>query len=226
MRILVVEDDSEMAGLLRRGLTAEGHRVEIAGDGNAGYDKAKGQEFDAIILDVMLPETDGFALTRRLRRQGNRVPILMLTGKDSPKDIVHGLDLGADDYLTKPFSFEVLSARLRLITRRNREEGTGILQVADLTLNPQTHEVHRAGRPVVLTRTEFMLLDCLMSRAGRVVSRDALIELVWGVDRDVESNTIEVFIWQLRTKIEVQDASRLIHTVRGFGYSLREMDRE
>lgn len=226
MHILVVEDDSKMAELLRRGLAGEGHTVELAGDGIAGYEKAMGQTFDAIVLDVMLPKSDGFAVTRRLRTQGNKVPILMVTGRDATTDVIRGLDLGADDYLTKPFSFEVLSARLRVITRRASTEKNSVVQVGDLTVDRKTHEVRRAGKPISLTRTEYVILDRLIARPGVVVSRDALVDIAWGSDRDVEKNTLDVFIWQLRSKIEAGRASRLIQTVRGFGYAIREGDAE
>jgi two-component system, OmpR family, response regulator len=224
MRILVVEDDPKMAELLRRGLAGQGHTVEVAMDGIKGLENAQSSPLDAIVLDVMLPGVDGLHFARRLRSSGNRVPILMLTARDSAADIVKGLDVGADDYLTKPFSFEVLAARLRVIERRAAGDSEGLLQVADLTLNPEKHEVHRGKKPLVLTRTEFVLLEYLMRRAGRVVSRDDLIEAVWGIDRDVERNTLDVFIFQLRSKIEASGASRLIQTVRGFGYTVRESD--
>ena len=224
MRILVVEDDAKMAELLRRGLAKEGHSVEISKDGLSGLEKGLTLPFDAIVMDIMLPGLDGLAVVRRLRSGGVRSPILMLTARDSVSDIVRGLDVGADDYLTKPFSFEVLAARLRVIARRVSSDAGSILQVGDLTLDPQTHEAHRGRRQMVLTRTEFVLLEHLMRRAGRVVSRDDLIEAVWGVDRDVESNTLDVFIFQLRNKIEFGGAGRLIQTVRGFGYAMRESE--
>lgn len=226
MRILVVEDDAKMAELLRRGLTKEGHSVEIAGDGPKGLEKGQSVPFDVIVLDIMLPGLDGLSVARRLRSGGVCVPILMLTARDSVSDIVRGLDVGADDYLTKPFSFQVLAARLRVIARRVAGDSSSILQVADLTLDTEMHEVHRCGRPIVLTRTEFVLLDHLMRRAGRVVSRDDLIEAVWGIDRDVENNTLDVFIFQLRSKLESCGAGRLIQTVRGFGYTMRESEGE
>jgi DNA-binding response OmpR family regulator len=170
----------------------------------------------------MLPGVDGLQVARRLRADGIRVPILMLTARDSVPDIVRGLDMGADDYLTKPFSFEVLAARLRVIGRRSETESDRVLQVADLSLNTETHEVHRGKKALVLTRTEFILLEHLMRRAGRLVSRNDLTEAVWGIDRDVESNALDVFIFQLRSKIEAGGARRLIQTVRGFGYTVRE----
>jgi DNA-binding response OmpR family regulator len=226
MRILVVEDDAKMAELLRRGLSKEGHSVDVAGDGLKGLEKGQSLQFDAIVLDIMLPGLDGLTAARRLRSGGVRSPILMLTARDSAPDIVRGLDVGADDYLTKPFSFEVLSARLRVIARRISGESSSLLQVADLTLDTRTHEVQRGVRPILLTRTEFVLLEHLMRRAGRVVSRDDLIEAVWGIDRDVESNTLDVFIFQLRCKLETGGSGRLIQTVRGFGYTARESEAE
>ncbi len=222
MRILVVEDDVKMAELLRRGLVGLGHTVEVALDGIKALDKAANLPFDTVLLDIMLPGVDGVYVARRLRAAGIRVPILMLTARDSVPDIVRGLDVGADDYLTKPFSFEVLAARLRVIARRIDTDSKGLLQVADLTLNTESHQVHRRRRPLVLTPTEFVLLERLMRRAGRVVSREDLIEAVWGIDRDVERNTLDVFIFQLRSKLESGGASRLLQTVRGFGYAMRE----
>ena len=224
MRILVVEDDAKMAELLRRGLAARGHSVELAMDGHRGLDKAQSFPFDAIVLDVMLPGIDGLQVARRLRAASVRVPILMLTARDSVSDIVRGLDVGADDYLTKPFSFEVLAARLRVIGRRTAGGSNDLLQVANLTVNTATHEVHRGKRTLVLTRTEFVLLEHLMRSAGRVISRDDLIEAVWGVDREVGRNTLDVFIFQLRNKLEQGGASRLLQTVRGFGYTVRESE--
>jgi two-component system response regulator MprA len=226
MRILIVEDDAKMAELLRRGLSAEGHTVDVTCDGLSGLEKGQALAFDAIVLDIMLPGLDGLSVARRLRSGGVRAPILMLTARDSVLDIVRGLDVGADDYLTKPFSFEVLAARLRVISRRIASESGPTLQIADLTLDTHKHEVHRGGRAIALTRTEFVLLECMMRRAGRVVSRDNLIEAVWGTDRDVENNTLDVFIFQLRSKLEAGGASRLIQTVRGFGYTMREGEAE
>jgi DNA-binding response OmpR family regulator len=200
--------------------------VQTALDGIAGLEAAQASTFDVIVLDIMLPAMDGFTVARRLRANHVRVPILILTARDSVPDIVRGLDVGADDYLTKPFSFEVLSARLRVMARRAGAEAASVLHVSDLTLDTQTHEVNRAGRPIVLTPTEFVLLEHLMRRAGRIVSRDDLIEAVWGIDRDVERNTVDVFIFQLRTKIEAGKSGRLIQTVRGFGYTVRESEAE
>jgi len=224
MRILLVEDDIRMAELLRRGLAGQGHAVDVATDGIKGLEKSESLPFDVIVLDLMLPGLDGLSVARRLRAGGSRTPILMLTARDSAPDIVRGLNLGADDYLTKPFSFEVLAARLRVIGRRKAAETESVIQVADLTINTETHEVHRGNRSIILTRTEFVLLEHLMRRAGRIVSRDDLTEAVWGLDRAIENNTLDVFIFQLRNKIESGGASRLIQTVRGFGYTVRETE--
>ena len=224
MRILVVEDDARMAELLKRGLSEDRHSVDVACDGLSGLEKAQSQPYDSIVLDVMLPGLDGLGVARRLRSSGVRTPILMLTARDATPDIVYGLDSGADDYLTKPFSFEVLRARLRVMARRAGAETSIRLHVADLTLDTVTHQVRRAGRPIPLTRTEYLLLEFLMRRTGRVVSRDALIEGGWGMEREVGNNTLDVFIFQLRTKLETNGASRLLQTVRGFGYALRETD--
>jgi DNA-binding response OmpR family regulator len=223
MRILIVEDDSKMAELLRRGLTGHGHVVEVVSDGISGLEKSEANPYDSILLDIMLPGLDGISVLRRLRAAGVRTPVLLLTGRDSPQDIVRGLDVGADDYLTKPFSFEVLAARLRVVARRNASENDKILHVDDLTVNTDTHEVHRGTRALVLTRTEFILLEHFMRRAGRVISRDDLTEAVWGI-RDIGSNTLDVFIFQLRNKLEAGGASRLIQTVRGFGFTMRESE--
>jgi DNA-binding response OmpR family regulator len=222
MRILVVEDDARMAELLRRGLTQDRHSVDVACDGLTGLERARSQPYDTIVLDVMLPGLDGLSVARRLRNGGIQTPILMLTARDSVPDIVRGLDTGADDYLTKPFSFEVLRARLRVMARRGGTGSADVLQVADLTIATASHHVRRAGRLILLTRTEYVLLELLMKRAGRVVSRNVLIDAAWGGEQEVGPNTLDVFIFQLRTKLEAGGAPRLLHTVRGFGYVLRE----
>ena len=224
MRILVVEDDSKMAELLRRGLEGQGHKVDLAFNGIKGLEKAQTASFDVIVLDVMLPGIDGFQVAKRLRAGGVQTPTLMLTARDSVHDIVRGLDMGADDYLTKPFSFDVLAARVRAMGRRKAAETAAVLQVANLILNTETHEVHRGKKALSLTKTEFVILEHLMRCAGRVVSRDDLIEVAWGIDREVGNNTLDVFIFQLRNKIESAGSSRIIQTVRGFGYTIRESD--
>lgn len=222
MRVLIVEDDRKLAQQLKKGLDEEGHPTSIVFDGKEGLDVAGSTEFDVVVLDVMLPGLDGFSLVRRLRRGGIDTPILMLTARDAAGDIVTGLDSGADDYLVKPFSFQVLLARLRALGRRRSVDARTRLQVADLVLDPARHHVERAGTPLSLTRTEFGILDLLMRNAGRVITRERLIEDVWGYDRNIENNTLDVFMRQLRLKIEPQGSRKLIHTIRGIGYMLRE----
>jgi two-component system response regulator MprA len=170
----------------------------------------------------MLPGLDGISLVKRLRQKRVGTPILMLTARDTAEDVIAGLDAGADDYLTKPFSFKILLARLRALARRKQVEPQTLLRVADLTLDPATHEVRRSGAAVSLPRTEFAILEVLIGNAGRVITRPRLIEAVWGHDRDVQNNTLDVFIRQLRSKIEVPEGPKLLHTIRGIGYTLRE----
>ncbi len=221
MNLLVVEDEKRMVELLHKGLTEEGHTVACATDGKSGFELAVTYEFDVIILDIMMPNLDGYEVARRLRSKNISTPLLMLTAKDTVVDVVHGLDLGADDYMTKPFSFNELLARLRAVKRRPREPKPVELQVADLMLNPATREVTRAGARILLTRTEYSLLEHLMYRAGTVVRRQPLIEAVWGFDREIEDNTLDVFVRLLRNKIENSTGQKLIHTVRGIGYVIR-----
>lgn len=221
MQILVVEDEQRMANLLRQGLEEEGHAVVISGNGRDGLAIAESHPFDAIVLDIMLPVMNGFSVVRKLRAARNRTPILMLTARDTNRDVVEGLNLGADDYLVKPFSFEVLLARLQAISRRGPIPQPVTMQVADLTMNPAGREVARGGRRIALTRTEYGLLELLMKRAGRVVSRDHLIEAVWGFDSNVRNNTVDAFIRLLRDKVDAPSETKLIHTVRGVGYCLR-----
>jgi two-component system, OmpR family, response regulator len=221
MRLLVVEDEPEMAELLRKGLEEENHRVVLAREGRQGFELARTYDFDAIVLDVMLPGMDGHALTRKLRESQRNTPILMLTARDAVGDIAKGLDGGADDYLTKPFSFVELLARLRSITRRVTQESDSVLGIADLRMDPVARQVFRGGTPIHLTATEFRLLEFLVRRSGRVVSRSAIAEGVWGFDESIEPNTVEAFISLLRSKIDRNFRPKLLHTVRGFGYSIR-----
>jgi DNA-binding response OmpR family regulator len=222
MRILIVEDERQMAELLRKGLAEEGHAVVVAHTGPDGLALAREGGFDAIVLDVMLPGLDGCEVARRLRHPGDLTPILMLTARDANADVVAGLDAGADDYLVKPFSFEVLLARLRAVSRRGPVVQGVPLRLGDLVLDPSTHEATRGGERLALTRTEYNLLEYLMRRAGRVVPRRALIEGVWGDDRDIEDNTLDAFVRLLRQKVDRGGRTRLIHTVRGVGYAVRE----
>jgi DNA-binding response OmpR family regulator len=222
MKLLIVEDEIRMADLLRKGLSEEGHTATCAADGAEGLALAKSYEFDVIILDVMMPKLNGYELAKRLRAEKVRTPILMLTARDAVPDIVKGLDLGADDYMTKPFSFDELVARLRAVKRRAVAAEETSLRVADLVLDPASREVLRADRRVALTRTEYNLLERLMYRAGKVVPRQALIEAVWGFDREIEENTLDVFMRLLRNKIDAPGRPKLIHTVRGVGYMIRQ----
>jgi DNA-binding response OmpR family regulator len=210
-----------MASVLRRGLEEEGFVVTLAHDGPAGLAYAQADVFDAMVLDVMLPSLDGFEVARRLRNGRNQTPILFLTAKDSVSDVVNGLDLGGDDYLPKPFSFEILLARVRALTRRGPAPIPVRLQVDDLVLDSSTHEVRRGNRRLVLTPKEYVLLETLMRSAGRVVDRDSLIGSVWGLEKDIESNTLDVFIRLVRGKVDQGASAKLIHTIRGVGYCLR-----
>ena len=210
-----------MAELLRKGLTEEGHTVVCASDGSEGLELARDYEFDVIILDIMMPKLDGYDLAQRLRRERIATPMLVLTARDSVPDVVRGLDAGADDYMTKPFAFEELLARLRAVKRRAPVPQQTKLQVGNLVLDPATREVSRAGVDILLTRTEYNLLERLMYRVGKVVPRRSLIEAVWGFDREIEENTLDAFVRLLRTKIDTEGQSKLIHTVRGVGYMIR-----
>lgn len=222
MWILVAEDEPAMAGLLRQGLEEENHRVTLARDGLEALSAISTSEFDAAVLDVMMPGLNGVEVTRKVRAGGSQMPILMLTARDAAPDVVAGLDAGADDYLVKPFAFKVLLARLRAVSRRGVNPQITKLQVGDLVLDPASREITRAGEPISLTPTEFRFLDFLMRRAGRAASRSSIIEAVWGFDEDVESNTVDAFISLLRSKIDERRPDKLIHTVRGYGYILRE----
>ncbi len=226
VKLLVVEDEPRMLELLRRGLTEEGHNVVCASDGNEGWEMVHAYEFDAVLLDVMLPKMDGFTLAKKLRQERIPTPVLMLTAKDSVPDIVRGLDVGADDYLTKPFSFNELLARLRALQRRATSRPENRLQVGDLILDPESREVSRAGIPIILTRTEYSLLERLMYRAGKVVPRHTLIESVWGFNRQIEENTLDAFVRLLRQKVDRQGMPKLILTVRGVGYMIRQEPAE
>jgi DNA-binding response OmpR family regulator len=222
VRILLVEDEPRMRALVRRGLSEHGHVVDVADSGPAALELSRAAHFDVIVLDVMLPGLDGIEVARRLRARADRTPVLMLTARDAAADIVSGLDAGADDYLSKPFSFKVLLARLRALGRRGPAGQDVRLRVADLFLDSAARTVERAGAAVSLTRTEFNLLECLMRQTGRVVTRQALVDRLWGGEREVESNTLDAFIKSLRQKVDAGGRPRLIHTIRGVGYSLRE----
>jgi DNA-binding response OmpR family regulator len=222
MQLLLVEDDRKLALQLKKGLQEHGHAVTVALDGPEGLAVAQTSPFDLFVLDVMLPGLHGFSLVRQLRREGIATPILLLTARDAAEDVVTGLDAGADDYLTKPFSFPVLLARLRALARRKQVEPHTHLSFDDLVLDPATHEVKRAGMPLALTPKEFALLELLLRNAGRVLTRSRLIEAIWGHDREVENNTVDVLVRQLRAKVEPAGSPKLIQTIRGIGYALRE----
>jgi DNA-binding response OmpR family regulator len=221
MQILIAEDERRMAELLGQALTEEGHHVVVAQDGREAFEIARSSAFDVIVLDVMLPGMDGLAVARRLREARNQTPVLMLTARDSPADIVNGLDAGADDYLTKPFSVDVLLARVRAVSRRGAIPRPVCLQVADWKLDPATHAVSRGASALSLTPREYKLLEVLMRNSGRAVSRGTILESVWGFGTDVTENSVEVFMRLLRFKVDNREP-KLIRTVRGFGYMLCE----
>jgi two-component system OmpR family response regulator len=222
MRVLVVEDEPKMAGLLKRGLAEEGYAVDVAGGGADAIWAATENPYDAIVLDVMLPDFDGLEVCRRLRAAGRWAPVLMLTARDAVHDRVAGLDTGADDYLTKPFSFGELFARLRALLRRGAAERAPVLRSGDLVLDPATHRVRRAATQVDLTAKEFALLEYLLRRAGEVLTRTQLIEHVWDFGYDGDSNVVDVYVRYLRLKIDRPFGRDSIETVRGTGYRLRQ----
>jgi DNA-binding response OmpR family regulator len=226
MRILVIEDESRMLELLRRGLYESGCTVMTAADGEAGLEIAMAYEFDAIVLDIGLPRRDGYSVAEALRKLQRGIPVLMLTARDAEDDIIRGLDLGADDYMTKPFSFTELVARLQSITRPHRAEQNGKLEAADLIVDPLRHSVTRGNAPVDLTRTEFALLECLVRSAGQCVARQALMEEIWGRTHQVGAGTLDVLVSALRAKIDAPFDRKLIGTVRGSGYMLRNAPAE
>jgi DNA-binding response OmpR family regulator len=219
-RVLVVEDDGDIADVLRRSFRLEGYDVRVAGDGVAALDEAVVFEPDAVVLDLGLPRLDGVEVCRRLRAEGD-VPILMLTARDGVDARVAGLDSGADDYLVKPFERQELLARVRALLRRRPPRGSAFMTVGDLRLNPDTREVARGDRSIDLTAREFELLEYLMRNERLVVSREALLEEVWGYAPFSETNTVDVFVSNLRRKLEGGGEPRLLHTVRGAGYVLR-----
>ena len=219
-RVLVVEDDQEIAQVLQRSLRLEGYEVKLALDGQVALDVAVAFNPDLVILDLGLPKLDGIEVARRLRAHDD-VPILMLTARDAVESRVEGLDSGADDYLVKPFERQELLARLRALLRRRPPRGSASVVVGDLSLNPDTHEVKRGERDVDLTQREFELLEYLMRNERIVVPRQRLLEEVWGYDPFATTNTIEVFVSNLRRKLEAGGEARLLHTIRGAGYVLR-----
>jgi two-component system, OmpR family, response regulator len=222
MRVLVVEDEPRMASLIRRGLVGEGLAADVAGSGEDGLWLAESHDYDAIVLDVLLPGIDGFETCRRLRAAGVWAPVLMLTARDAVEDRVAGLDTGADDYLVKPFAFAELLARLRALARRGADERPSVLQVGDLTLDPAARRVRRGEEEIQLSAKEFALLETFMRRPGEVLSRLHLLEHAWDFAYENRSNVVDVYIRHLRQKIDEPFGRRSLETVRGAGYRLRE----
>lgn len=222
MRIVVIEDEHRIANTIKKGLEQEGYAVDVAYTGTDGYDLASTEEYDLIILDLMLPEIDGLTLCKDLRKQKIHTPILMLTAKGQIHNKVEGLDAGADDYVTKPFSFEELLARIRAITRRPKSSLSTTLAVGNLKLDPKTFEVSRNAHPIRLSNKEFSLLEYLMRNAEKIVTKDQIIGHVWDYDADILPNTVEVYIRNLRNKVDIPfpNLKPLITTVRGFGYKI------
>jgi two-component system OmpR family response regulator len=224
VRVLVVEDEVRMAALLERGLREEGYAVDVAADGTDGLWLATEHDYDAIVLDVMLPGLDGFEVCRRAREAGRWAPVLLLTARDAVDDRVRGLDVGADDYLTKPFSFAELAARLRALIRRGRTERPSVLQSGDLRLDPATHRAWRGRTELKLSPKEMALLDLLMRKVGEVVTRTQILDHVWDFAYDGTSNVVDQYIAYLRRKVDRPFGLADIETVRGFGYRLRARD--
>ena len=223
MRVLVVDDERAVRDSLRRALELEGYDVELAADGEEALERlAQNGEPDAVVLDILMPRMDGLEVCRRLRREGHSLPVLMLTARDEVENRVAGLDAGADDYVTKPFALEELLARLRALLRRTTTGSGEVLRFADLELDPKTREVRRGGESVDLTRTEFSLLELFLLNPRQVLTRSVIFERVWGYDFGFSSNSLDVYIGYLRRKTEAGERPRLIQTVRGVGYALRE----
>jgi heavy metal response regulator len=225
MRVLLVEDEHRISTYVKRGLEEEGYAVDAVFTGKEALEWAEGTHYDLVILDVLLPEMDGFSACRELRSRGNRTPVLMLTARDTVDDRVAGLDTGADDYLVKPFAMKELLARLRAINRRTYEQPKSTLvQVADLVLDTRTHQVRRGKKRIELASKEFAVLECLMRDPGRVLTRTMIAEHVWNYDTYNQSNVVDVYIRNLRRKIDDPFDHKLIHTLRGSGYSISTGD--
>jgi heavy metal response regulator len=222
MRVLIIEDEIKVAGFLKNGLKEEGYAVNEAFDGQSGYDLAIENEYDIIILDLMLPGLDGITVCKKLREQGRLTPILMLTARETVKDKVIGLDAGADDYMTKPFAFEELLARVRVMLRKKPLSQELTLEISDLVLDLITHKVRRGNEEIELTTKEYALLEFLMRNAGTIVTRTMIAEHVWDINFETFTNVIDVYINYLRNKIDRDHDEKLIHTVRGRGYVLKK----
>jgi len=222
MRILLAEDERKVAGHIRTGLVAEGYAVDVASDGDEAIWLAESNTYDALLLDIGMPHKDGITVVRLLRRKGILAPVIFLTARDDIENKVRGLDAGADDYLTKPFSIAELLARLRAVLRRQRPQSNNVVRVADLELDLVSHEARRAGEQIELTRREFALLEFLINASPKPVSKTAIVEHVWDQHFDSETNVVNVYIKMLRRKIDKEGLMPLIHTVRGVGFALRE----
>jgi two-component system, OmpR family, copper resistance phosphate regulon response regulator CusR len=222
MRILVAEDERKVANFIRQGLAEEGHAIEVAADGETALELIlHSPPYDLLVLDVMLPKRDGFAILRAMRGRGIKTPALVLTARDSVTDKVAGLDVGADDYLTKPFAFEEFLARVRALLRRGGDTRTPTLRVGNLLLDPARRDVRRGERRITLTTREYALLEYFMRNAGRILTRPMITEHVWGLDFDPESNVVDVYVGYLRRKIDGEGEPPLLRTVRGAGYTLK-----
>jgi DNA-binding response OmpR family regulator len=226
MRVLIVEDDARISSLLDQGMREEGFQTLVVADGVSGLNAAMSGDFEVVVLDLMLPRLDGFEVARQLRRAGNRTPVIMLTARESDADVVRGLDLGADDYVTKPFSFSVFLARVRAVLRRGPVSAPIFATVKDLQIDCGTHCATRAGRQLPLTPREFSLLELLVRNTPRVVPRKTIMEEIWGFDSEVSENNLEAFVSQLRAKVDAGNDQKLIRTVRGIGYCLREENEQ
>lgn len=221
MRILVIEDEHRIAQAIKEGLEQESYAVDVCYDGEDGYNTAAADEYDLIITDVMMPGMSGYDVTKKLRDDGNHTPILILTARDQNRDVIQGLDTGADDYLAKPFSFEVLLARIRALLRRPHDSVSEKLQAGDLTLDPASHVVSRDGQTIQLSSKEYAVLEYLLRNQGRVLSKNNIMTHVWDFDADILPNNVEVFITYLRAKVDKPfSGPKLIQTVRGFGYKI------
>ena len=225
MRILLVEDETAIANVIRRGLEQAHYRVEVANTGTNGLELARTGNYSLIVLDLMLPGVDGWQICETLRQCGNRTPILMLTARGAVQDRVRGLEMGADDYLPKPFEFTELLARVRALLRRDRIHKTKVIHVADLTIDTAQRRVTRAGEVIALSQREYTLLEALASYEGQILTREAIQERIW-MDEETYSNTVDVYIGLLRKKIDADHSLKLIHTVRGVGYTLHRPDTE
>lgn len=222
MRILIIEDDESLHRILSRRLTEEGYAIDGCYNGQEGLEYMETGVYDCIILDWMLPEKDGVTILKEFRRKGRHTPVLMLTAKDSVMDRVAGLDAGADDYLTKPFAYDELSARVRALLRRNSGQSQNVLQLADLVMDLPAHRVLRAGNEILLTSKEYALLEYMLRNQGQALTRSQIADHVWNYNFDYDSNIVDVYIRYLRNKIDKEYSNPLIHTVRGYGYVIKD----